>query len=380
MQLLKSLLCFQGRDNGQRFLTINAICYAVFLIMNALTPLNPLSAILIALPLAAVSALSAIRRLKDAKLPDRRALITFTVFLLCTLVINVTSHGGSYLLLLLALMTSLYVALPVGQGGNYIHGYTGPVELNSSPPSPGGKNIYTQRIEPTMASAADDSLLSTMTPVAATEELPSSQTNVEDVRQESSSRARQHVASDPFEPLRQWLSAHKKLSIGLVAGISGIIVIAALIPVLMTDPPPLSETTVSQQPLFEQAEPSSQRIIEQELAMPDSYWLQLDNNKGLSIAWQANETTDGILWSILTAKGDKSCADLRFNNGDKIRTTLVEVEHGVEYLASFSPLDTRKIIRSLAMRGSFKVCGYDFSLKGSQKALNLNSAFSDYLG
>jgi hypothetical protein len=117
--------------------------------------------------------------------------------------------------------------------------------------------------------------------------------------------------------------------------------------------------------------------------MPDNYTLYLSEHQGITINWQADEVSNTLLWSQLTAQGDESCKQISFNKGEPIRTLTVQVENTTgtnnDYFASFSPLDSKTLIQALAFRGNFTLCGYDFSLKGSQAALGKNELYAQWV-
>ena len=115
------------------------------------------------------------------------------------------------------------------------------------------------------------------------------------------------------------------------------------------------------------------------LTMPDNFTLYLSQHQGLIINWQADEVANGEFWSQQSIQGDKSCTAITFNKGDDVRTLLVAVEDTNEYFAHFSPLDTKTLIKALAFRGNFTLCGYKFSLKGSQAVLGKNNSYGQYL-
>ena len=82
---------------------------------------------------------------------------------------------------------------------------------------------------------------------------------------------------------------------------------------------------------------------------------------------------------MLSGSGDKSCQTISFNKGEAIRPIGVLVDNGSDYFASFSPLDSKELIQALAFRGNFSLCGYNFSLKGSQAVLGKNSQYAPFL-
>ncbi|AAN53447.2 hypothetical protein HRJ35_04330 [Shewanella oneidensis MR-1] len=114
------------------------------------------------------------------------------------------------------------------------------------------------------------------------------------------------------------------------------------------------------------------------LDLPDGFSVALEQDV-LIIRWLGEQGKPQNLWSIATAKGDKSCSALVFNNGTEYRTITVDLLADSATEARFTPLDTASIITDLARRGSIGLCGYKFSLKGSQAVLEPNRAFGTYL-
>ncbi|ABL98478.1 hypothetical protein SHAM105786_16200 [Shewanella amazonensis] len=105
--------------------------------------------------------------------------------------------------------------------------------------------------------------------------------------------------------------------------------------------------------------------------------LALDN-EALILSWHANSRSNGIIWSLATAEGERHCASLLFNNGNRYRPMQVADEQGMRR-ARFSPLDTQSIVRDLALRGNVQLCGQGFSLKGSQAAIEGHQDFAVFL-
>ncbi|MXR69967.1 hypothetical protein GNT65_14990 [Shewanella sp. JBTF-M18] len=113
-------------------------------------------------------------------------------------------------------------------------------------------------------------------------------------------------------------------------------------------------------------------------AMPDGFKVQLEG-KVLMLSWLGERGEPGTIWSLASAEGDGSCKNLTFNNGVSYRPMMVSLLADTSTQARFSPLDTSAIINDIAMRGSLTLCGYEFSLKGSQAALAKEPAFRPYL-
>lgn len=114
------------------------------------------------------------------------------------------------------------------------------------------------------------------------------------------------------------------------------------------------------------------------LALPDGFSVALEDDI-LIMRWLGEKGEAQNLWSLATAKGDKTCSLLSFNNGTDYRPVTVDLKADSATEARFTPLDTQAIIVDLARRGSISLCGYKFSLKGSQAILEQNRTFGDYI-
>ena len=109
--------------------------------------------------------------------------------------------------------------------------------------------------------------------------------------------------------------------------------------------------------------------LQHRITLPDNFSLMVSPHNGLVINWQADSAENKELWNITHAQGDSSCQAIEFNKGDAIRSYKVNIEQNSEYFAYFSPLDTKVLVKNIAFKGKFSLCGYEFSLKGSQSAL-----------
>ena len=112
----------------------------------------------------------------------------------------------------------------------------------------------------------------------------------------------------------------------------------------------------------------------QTVKMPDGFNLALEQ-KVLFVSWLGDTGKTQTLWDLSDAQGDKRCAYLAFNNGTQYRPLTVKRLSDTRTEAQFSPLDTEAILKDMALRGSVDLCGYQFSLKGSQAAMSQNAAF-----
>jgi len=115
------------------------------------------------------------------------------------------------------------------------------------------------------------------------------------------------------------------------------------------------------------------------ITLPDDFSIMTTAFNGLIVHWQADNNNKEMLWDIRQATGDKNCQSIQFNSNDSYRTTMVLVENSNEYIAEFSPLDTENILKDIAIRSNFTLCGYSFSLKGSQVTLGKHNFYAEIL-
>ncbi len=250
---------------------------------------------------------------------------------------------------LLSLLT--YPSSPIK---SYIMGYCGPIDLASIKNESAATSK--SRIEPTFAGAPSANVAMNVTH--------------NDEQQFVTQHNNNSADNDVGVKVRELITKYK---LQIAAGIT--IILGGMISVSF-----LNNTEVSQpSPVIDKEEPIIETAIERQhmLNMPDDFTLYASQHDGLIINWQADEQQDGVYWQQLTLKGDNSCKEITFNNGDGIRTIEVIVEHATDYFAHFSPLDTQSLLKQIALRGDFTLCGYEFSLKGSQSALGRHPYYAD---
>ncbi|WNC69481.1 hypothetical protein RI845_04875 [Thalassotalea nanhaiensis] len=369
MQLIKSLFCFKGLDNSERYFAISICCLAVFFLFNGVI-LSSLTAKLILLVLITIVYFAAgIRRCRDSHKRSMTAWLTSIVTFLSFLVIILIPSATSYVLLILPVMASLYLfSLPSFAPQVYVMGYCGPVDLSElSEPVKVERKPLSNRIEPSLFGVTNqqDDELSFYAPSI----------EPENVEQPATQPPRQ-ASNDLALFIHKWLIANQKIAVAAGIFILFISAVITSLPFINNAMTADSEAQTAEQQAAKPETAVTQR--QQLLAMPDEFYLLLDQNEGLIVHWQADLIREGEIWSQASATGDDSCEVIEFNNGDKVRTINVVVEDSGSYYANFSPLDTASVVRSLARRGNFGLCGYNFSLKGSQKALNSNPIYSDY--
>lgn len=376
MQFIKSLICLKGLDNSQRFIGVATVCLVSFFIFNELF----LSAVLTKLVLVSLTSVcyfaAAIRRCRDAKHGARAAWVASAISLSSLIAIVFIDSGLSYIAILLPVLSSIYLfSLPSNSPQVYVLGYSGPVDLSDfSKPVMVETKPISSRIEPSLfghVNQDDELSFSSATP-GDYDRAQSLNTNT--VVDQEATLAANVVA----QILYGWLNQNQKL---VKSGFAAIVVLVGL---LLSLSPLLDSQLSITDKVENQVTPANSTVesvsIERNnlLEMPDQFYLLLDENQGLILHWKADLIRNGEVWSQATAGGDDSCQVIEFNNGDSVRTINVVVENSGNYYANFSPLDTAVVVRSLARRGNFGLCGYNFSLKGSQKALNTNPIYADF--
>ena len=189
--------------------------------------------------------------------------------------------------------------------------------------------------------------------------------------------------TDIGELIRLTLLSHRKLQLGIIICVS-LVCLGVLIdsPINASNPQQnnTSNAELNEPPVLSKSVPINILTNKNHLlTMPDNFNLYLSEYQGVIIHWQADQVANGELWSQLSTSGDKSCQSIKFNKGSSIRPLTVLVENGSEYFASFSPLDSGELIQALAFRGKFSLCGYSFSLKGSQAVLGKHNQYAPFL-
>lgn len=384
MQFFQSLICLKGIDNRSRFFAIFSLSlFTFFILVNTFSGSFVIS--LTALLLTCTSlTLSTVRRLRDARLNKNWQYVLGGVFAVSGIIVLFIGSLASFgLLLLPALCGALLLTYPSKShdaSTPYILGYKGPVDLSAYQPTVSPPHNNNQRIEPTLVANNTGEVTHQQESTSqqfSTAHLDNGLGTNEFTNDTINPATNQ---TDIGELIRLKLLTNKKLQIAF-ASVLSLVLISVFISTLLTGPSSINtEQDSKQTKQVKQEQASSQTNIRlYPLVMPDSFDLYQSPYRGIIVHWQADEETNGSLWSQFTAKGDKSCQVIDFNKGDDIRTLSVQVENNSDYFASFSPLDSEKLIRALAYRGSFSLCGYKFSLKGSQAALGKNSQYGHFL-
>ncbi|EDQ00560.1 hypothetical protein [Shewanella benthica] len=352
----QSLFCFKGLDNGVRFALVSASVY--FILLLGFVLLGQSAALLVlGCLLAPVLGLSAYRRMRDAAGPSWYAcLVLIPLCLFSITLVYAASLALAVAILVIAVLLSLFFArLPsVGKVKSYHQGYVGSAVTPRS-------SVNRRRVEPSLGGHV--SVADAYEGVSEEEE--------DNHQWQTSSSQQGFFDSMALRPWTHWAKQNQKSLLAVVAGLGALVLIAGLFEALTADNEPISELVQA----------TSAQVIapsREEAKIPDGFSVLLENDV-LIIRWLGEKAAEGEIWSLASAQGDRSCANLSFNDGSHYRPMLVEYMPDTSIEARFSPLDTRAIISDIAMRGSIKLCGYDFSLKGSQSALSKNAVFIPYL-
>ena len=377
MPFLQAVFCLKGFDDRSRFFAISMITILAFIFCSAVFSSYLVVNFALLLILTAVFTCSVKRRLHDAKLNKNWQLVLGALFLLIgVLSLLIENSSSNYLLILPILGTALLLTYPsknTKEKNNYIFGYYGPVDLSNYKQETVVMKAHNQRIEPTLAADGASEQLYMNKAITEQSITPNDQTDYETARKKT----------DIGELIRLTLLSHRKLQLGIIICVS-LVCLGVLIdsPINASNPQQnnTSNAELNEPPVLSKSVPINILTNKNHLlTMPDNFNLYLSEYQGVIIHWQADQVANGELWSQLSTSGDKSCQSIKFNKGSSIRPLTVLVENGSEYFASFSPLDSGELIQALAFRGKFSLCGYSFSLKGSQAVLGKHNQYAPFL-
>lgn len=389
MQFIKSLFCLQGLDNRTRFLAICSAVYVIFIMIISALSGNVFISLAILVLLITILALTSLRRLKDAKLNRKWLFVPNILFALTALIIIFSQPNSRYYLLIIpalclaVLLTYPSVSKKNAMPLNYILGYFGPVDMTEYQQATHQGKSSKYRIEPTLV--GDNSV-----------NINSQSFNSQNMSSDEQAALQTHENTTPDVKSEQKIDLGEVIRLKLLSNRNVQFAIAIILTITLVgvcvswvmeyfSNNEQVQTTQESNKLIENTQDAIERKYP--LAMPDNFSLFLSPHQGVIINWQADEVSTPLLWSQFSAQGDENCQQISFNKGESIRTLNVRVEssntnnNGVysNYFASFSPLDSKDLIQALAFRGSFSLCGYDFSLKGSQAALGKNKQYADWV-
>jgi len=365
--LLQSLFCWQGADNRLRFIVITLLVHLFFILFTLIFSGSLVIGFIILLLSTAVVTCTNKRRLTDAHLKKNWLIIPSAIFLVTGLAIIIIDSSVSYWLCLLPLViSSLLLTYPSYQSATYHYGYHGPIDFSQS------TGTINRRIEPSLIGSAQThiDINSTHQPDPSTP-----YTNREFINDDTSYQTKKAGNTSPNigELIKEKLlnGKHAIITITMLVAVILVSIIINLWSEDHIEQPLVEHTSLPLKPV-----PQARKNM---ITLPDEFALLTTHYDGLVINWQADEVDTAEIWNIQKANGDKSCSVITFNNGQTMRTTKVDVENGDDYFAEFSPLDTHTIVKNIAARNRFTLCGYSFSLKGSQASLVKHSYYSEIL-
>lgn len=355
MQLFKSLICWHGYDSRKRFAIITLASYICFVLLVAIFASSTILSIIALVLTILFSVASLKRRLNDANLNNKWLILPFSLLSLTGLAVIFTHSTLAYWLVLLPLLlNTVLLTYPNTTQRKYILGYDGPINLDEHTQAH-QQSKRNNRIEPTLMGEAQFS---------SKEALTSSKIETEQV-----SQVQQEEPLDIGEMIRLKLF-NKKYLIIFSSATTLLLVIAVVFSMISSGE---SENSAASH----NSDINEAEVRLHPISFPDNFHIMLSEHNGVIINWEGDNSTNKETWSLNSALGDKSCENIKFNNGDKRRALHVNVEGNNQYYASFSPLDTNDIIQGIAFRGTFTLCGYTFSLKGSQAILGKNMNYAD---
>ena len=373
MQLLKSLFCLQGYDNRNRFFVICAVIYITFIMLASAFSGKLFISFTLLIFFSVILALTSLRRLHDAKLSKNWLFApSFTFALAAAAIIYSPLQSSYYLLIIPVLCSSVLLTyksklnVKNTQKRSYTLGYIGPVDLSEFQKTTYQGKSAKFRIEPTLAGKSSINFDNEEQVISRTHQA---------IDSDSSNKSNQ---ADIGEIIRLKLVGNKKAQLAITAAVSVTVlsvIIAWLTTYIDSDTSPKINKVVN--------ETSTKPVIsitrKHPLAMPDNFTLFLSEHQGVIINWQVDKVNTAEIWSQQSAKGDKSCQSITFNKGKSIRTLHVQIENNSDYFANFSPLDSKAIIQALAFKNSFSLCGYNFSLKGTQAILGKHKHYAGWI-
>ncbi|WP_133408227.1 hypothetical protein [Parashewanella tropica] len=345
--LLNSLFCFRGKDSGLRTLAIVSASYFFAFIWMALFGLNA-SIVLPALAVAPVIWLSGQRRARDAQKPEWWSYALVVAWCLWAVIVYFSQNWSVSLIVgLLMLLLSALTAVPVSQGtGRYQQGYQGPAIANRA------MNRTSQRVEPSLDGVSGSEVF-------------------EEISEQAQGTSSPSYQATQVSLLDRLPCSRQQLIMAVIGAIALLILTLLLTFFFAADPDSEAKPEQAVKPI----EPVIERTS---VEFKDGFTLSLEDNK-LFMSWKGDTGEPQGLWSLATAKGDRSCQNLTFNNGSKYRPIQVNLLADTRTEAQFSPLDTAAIIKGIAKKSKASLCGYSFSLKGTQAILSRNKQFRAYI-
>jgi len=399
---LFALFCLKGFDTRQRFLFCTLISLVGYITLSLIFSGHFLINVLILLLMVTLVTLSCRRRLRDANHLSAVQILPGLILLVFGLLNLSINHDYIDYLFIVPLLTIVYFlrypAHPNKDKIQYIFGYAGPVDLSIYQQVSNTRVGSNRRIEPKLVTFHSDQDL--LTDELHSEALVNkaiaegnsrndyplcTDDKVNDFTDHDSTQSRQGELNNFFKKIQcYWVNnSNLRFSALVVLTLSvSFILINTVINVFNPSTEIASQTEFknNQDQTITNKTNDIDFIDKQHLlAMPDKFNVYLSQYQGLIIHWQADNINVSELWSQLSNQGDKSCQQITFNKGKAIRPLSVKVENNIDYFANFSPLDTSELIKALAFRGKFSLCGYNFSLRGSQALFGKHNQYAVFL-
>ena len=390
MSFIHSLFCRHGADNRQRYFLINLAAALAFALTALVFVQYPAIQILFLAVLASVLAFSGLRRLRDASKNNYWLLSSVLLFVLVGVLIIVSNSLSSVWLLIAPLLSStILLTYPSTETANnapanYILGYRGPVDLtNFQKPSVQSR----RRVEPIIAGEQLNNPANSInheSTIVETGLVPSKQDN------DLGTRCRTLLDSG-LRQLENKLGISRPILLGaLLATVAILLTIIGLSTSSWlyhndsqaadsTSPNQSASTDNDQGRPIDQPLSFGQIDFQHQVTLPDNFDLASNQYQGLALLWQGDTSEQQQLWHIATASGDKSCQEIVFNNKKRFRTVSVSVDQYGDHTALFSPIDRSTLVKALAKAGNFELCGYRFSLKGSQATLGKHQYYQQFI-
>lgn len=359
MQFFKSLFCWQGFDNRLRFISVSVSCYLLFILYNQIFTDSTLITSFVLSVFSIIYLATTRRRLNDIKLLLKWTFAPAVSFLICGLLVIFTDNNITSWLLFLSLSPMLWlVTYPSKHKRTYILGYYGPVDLTHLHQETKVRSVHNKRVEPTINS------LHVNTDLVKDDTLgPSNNTHTNDsINNSRHSTSNTQHQNDLAQRVRLALVNYKYSRI-IFAIVIILLLLSLISSLLVTSSTQEQSAKVQSGDVIEAADQFQHMIT-----LPDNFTVMFSASQALVLKWPANVEDNQEIWSLSNAQGDKNCTTIDFNSAVAIRTYRVRVEQN-NYYAYFSPLDTQTLIKNIAFKNSFTLCGYNFSLKGSQATL-----------
>lgn len=348
-------------------MVINLSSVLVFIMLNESFTDFKVAAIAILLFCSSISLVTARRRLNDAKFHNNLLLAPAGSFLVTGLIIIFTGLTSAYWLLLIPFFFALLLlTYPSKNQSRYILGYNGPVNLSDFQKVEKTSAQNNKRVEPTMNG------IHVNQPSGITSQPTTFTDNVEHA---TSANAANHASANAQHKLELGESIrlalfNTKYARITISFFSLLLVLALALPFMFSGPTPIT-------PQIEQISEATEAkaSFQHKLTLQDNFSIMIAAENAIVIHWPANVEDNQDRWTLGSAQGDKSCQEIAFNKEAAIRTYRVSaIDNG--FYAYFSPLDTKALIKNIAFKNNFTLCGYNFSLKGSQATLGKSEFYA----